>query len=98
MTRYQTPNALRHDARTLAEEARALLEATAEVSDEKIAEARARLNEALASGKQTFARLQDKANQSVQAADQTIRSRPYQSIAIAFGVGALLGYLLTRGE
>jgi ElaB/YqjD/DUF883 family membrane-anchored ribosome-binding protein len=98
MTRYETPNALRHDAQTLAEDARALLDATAEITDEKVAEARQRLTEALADGKQTIARLREKAGQGIQAADQTIRSNPYQSIAIAFGVGALVGFLLRRRD
>jgi ElaB/YqjD/DUF883 family membrane-anchored ribosome-binding protein len=98
MTRYETPDALRHDARKLAEDARALLEATAEVTDEKVAEARRRLTEALADGKQTYARLREKANQGAKAADQAIRGHPYQSITIALGVGALLGFLVARRD
>jgi ElaB/YqjD/DUF883 family membrane-anchored ribosome-binding protein len=98
MNRYETPTALRHDARTLAEDARALLDATADLTDKKIAEARQRLNEALDSGKQTYARLTDKAVQGAQAVDETIRSNPYQALAIAFGVGALLGFLVTRRD
>ena len=98
MTRYETPDALRHDAHTLAEDARALLEATAQITDEKVAQARQRLTEALAAGKQGFARLQEKASQSAQAADQAIRNNPYQSLAIAFGVGALIGFLVSRRD
>jgi ElaB/YqjD/DUF883 family membrane-anchored ribosome-binding protein len=98
MTRYETPNALRNDARTLAEDARALLEATAEITDEKVAEARQRLNDALESGKSVVAGLQQKASQTAQAADQAIRNNPYQSITIAFGIGALLGYLVSRRD
>jgi ElaB/YqjD/DUF883 family membrane-anchored ribosome-binding protein len=98
MTRYETPNALRNDARTLADDARALLDATAEVTDQKVAEARQRLNEALASGKQAVVRAQEKACQGAQAADEAIRGHPYQSIAIAFGVGALIGLLMTRRD
>lgn len=98
MNRYETPDALRHDVRTLSEDARALLDATAELTDAKVTEARERLTEALNSSKATFNRISEKAAQGVQAADQTIRSNPYQSIAIAFGVGALLGYLLGRRD
>jgi ElaB/YqjD/DUF883 family membrane-anchored ribosome-binding protein len=98
MTRYETPIALRHDAHTLAQDTRALLEATAELTDQKVAEARERLNKALASGKQTYACLQEKADQSVQAADRVIRKHPYKSIAVVFGVGALLGYLISRRD
>jgi ElaB/YqjD/DUF883 family membrane-anchored ribosome-binding protein len=96
MNRYETPNALRHDARTLAQDARALLDATAEITDEKIAEARERLAAALNSGKQTCDRLQEKASQGARAADAAIRSHPYESIAVALGVGTLLGFVLSR--
>jgi ElaB/YqjD/DUF883 family membrane-anchored ribosome-binding protein len=98
MSRYETPNALRNDARTLADDARALLEATSEITDEKVAEARQRLTDALESGRQTFSRIQEKASQGAQMADQAIRNNPYQSIAIAFGVGALLGFLVSRRD
>ena len=98
MPRYETPNALRHDARTLAVDARALLDVPADLTDQKIAEARQHLLDALASGKQTYARLSDKAVQGAQAVDQTIRSNPYQSLAVAFGVGALLGFLVSRRD
>jgi ElaB/YqjD/DUF883 family membrane-anchored ribosome-binding protein len=96
MTRYETPDALRKDASTLADDARALLEATASATDEKIAQARERLQDALDSGKEAYSRLTDKCVQGAQAVDQTIRANPYQSLAIAFGVGALLGFLVSR--
>jgi ElaB/YqjD/DUF883 family membrane-anchored ribosome-binding protein len=98
MSRYETPTALRNDAQTLTEDAKALLEATSEITDVKVAEARKRLNSAIESSKLTFGRLKDKATESAQLADQTIRSHPYQSIAIAFGIGALLGFLVSRRD
>jgi ElaB/YqjD/DUF883 family membrane-anchored ribosome-binding protein len=98
MNSSEAADDLRQDAHTLADDARALLDATAGLTDEKIAEARQRLLAALESGKQTCARLTDKALQGAQAVDQTIRSNPYQSLAIAFGVGALLGFLVSRRD
>jgi ElaB/YqjD/DUF883 family membrane-anchored ribosome-binding protein len=96
MSRYETPDALKHDAHTLAEDAQALLDATSDLTDQKIAEARQRLSDALESGKRAYSRLTEKAVQGAQAVDDTIRSNPYQSLAIAFGVGALLGFLVSR--
>ncbi len=96
MTRYETPNALRHDAHTLVEDARALLDATADVTDEKVTEARQRLNEALEGSRTTYKNIQEKAKQGAQAVDQAIRNHPYQSMAIAFGVGSILGLLWSR--
>ncbi len=95
-SRYETPEALKHDAHSLAEDARALLEATAEVADEKVAEARKRLESALAESKTTLYRVREKAVQSAKAADQVVRRHPYESIALAFGVGALVGCLIAR--
>jgi len=96
--RYETPGAVRHDAHTLADDARALLEATSEIADDKIAAARERLSSALASGKQTYARIQQKVADGAKVADQTVRTHPYQSIAVGFGVGILVGLLVARRE
>ena len=96
MNRYKTPEAVRHDIDTLSEEARVLVEATAQVADEKVATARKRIAEALDNGKQTWTQLQARAARAAQLADRTVRTHPYQSIAVAFGVGALLALLLLR--
>lgn len=96
MNRYETPNALRHDAHTLAEDARALLDATAEITDKKISDARKRLTEALEHGQETYARLQEKVVRGAKVADQAVHDHPYPTVAAAFGVGVLLGFLLSR--
>jgi len=96
MARFETPKALRNDARTLADEARALLSATSEITDEKIAEARQRLTDALARRNELCDRVQEKTNEGAKAVDQVIRDHPYGSLAVAFGVGALVGCLTTR--
>jgi len=80
----------------LAEDARALMAATADVAGEKVSEARKRLAAALESGKEIYGRARDKAVDSARAADEVVREHPYQAIGIAFGAGALLGYLLAR--
>jgi len=94
MTSYKTPSAVRSDARTLAGKARALRNATVEMAEEEVAEARHRLAEVMNYGKESYASLQKKSK----AADKTIRSHPYQSIAVAFGVGTLLGFLASRRD
>jgi len=83
---------------TLAEDARALMAATADVAGEKVAEARRRLASALDSGKQMFGRVRDKTVDGVKAADELVRDNPYQTLAIAFGVGAVIGFLLGRRD
>ena len=85
-----------NDMGTLAEDARALMAATADVAGDKVAEARKRLAAALDSGKQIFGRVREKAVESAKAADQVVRENPYQTLVIAVGVGAMVGYLLGR--
>jgi ElaB/YqjD/DUF883 family membrane-anchored ribosome-binding protein len=93
---FETPGALRHDAHTLAEDARALLTATSEIADQKIAEARDRLAATLESGKQTYARFQEKTAQGARMADEAVRNNPYKTVAMAFVLGTIVGLWLTR--
>src|SRR5882672_7529085 len=85
-----------NDMGTLAEDARALMAATADVAGEKVGEARKRLAAALESGKELYGRARDKAVECAKATDQAVREHPYQAIGIALGVGALVGYLVAR--
>jgi len=87
-------HATENDFGTLAEDARALMAATADVAGDKVGEARKRLAAALESGKQIYGRVRDKAVEGAKAADQTVRENPYQAMAIAFGVGAVIGYFV----
>jgi ElaB/YqjD/DUF883 family membrane-anchored ribosome-binding protein len=85
-----------NDTGTLAEDARALMAATADVAGDKVAEARERFVTALENGKELVGRVRDKAVGRAKAADQVVRESPYQTIAIAFGVGTVIGFLLAR--
>ena len=88
--------AISNDMGQLAEDARALIAATADVAGEKVSEARKRLAAALENGKEIYGRAREKAVEGVKAADEVVRDHPYQAIGIAFGVGALVGYLVSR--
>ena len=89
-------HATTNDMGTLAEAARALMAATADVAGEEVGEARKRLAAALDSAKEIAGRVRDKAVEGANAADQAVRDKPYQAIGIAFGVGALMGLLVMR--
>ena len=80
----------------LLEDAKELLAATAHVAEEKVVEARKRLTTAIEKGKETWSNVQEKAIASAKATDRVIRDNPYKTIAVALGVGALIGYLLRR--
>ncbi len=88
--------AISNDMGQLAEDARALMVATADVAGEKVSEARKRLAVALERGKEIYGRVKEKAVEGAKAADEAVHEHPYQAIGIAFGVGAILGYLVSR--
>ena len=88
--------AINNDMGRLAEDAGALMAATAAVAGEKVVEARKRLAAALESGKQVYGRVRDKTIEKAKAVDENVREHPYQAIGIALGVGALIGYLVSR--
>ena len=85
-----------HDLGTLAEDAKALLSATADVAEDKVVAARARLSAALERGREAWGTVRVRAVQGAKATDKAIRNHPYQAIGIAMGAAALLGFLLTR--
>src|ERR1051325_3121600 len=84
------------DPKTVAQDAEALMKATASQAGEKVVELRERLSSALESAKVTAQRLEEKTIEAAKATDRTIREHPYQSIGIAFGVGLLIGVLVAR--
>ena len=82
-----------NDIGTLAEDARVLLAATADVAGEKVAEARKRLAAALESGKEVYGRVRERTVERAKELDEAVRENPYAAIGIALGVGALIGIL-----
>jgi len=71
--------AIRRDLGRLAEDARALVAATADVAGEKVAEARKRLAAALEDGKEIYDRLSEKAVDCTAAADKAVGRNIYTS-------------------
>ena len=88
--------AISNDMGQLAEDAQALMAATADVAGEKVKEARNRLAAALARAKEICGRAREKVVQGAKAADEAVHEHPYQAIAIGVGVGAVLGFLMAR--
>jgi ElaB/YqjD/DUF883 family membrane-anchored ribosome-binding protein len=80
----------------LVDDTRSLLAATAHDTEDVVVEARNRLQSALDATGESCARVKAKAIESAKVADKAIRDNPYQAVGIAFGVGAVLGFLLSR--
>lgn len=81
------------DASNLAQDARNLVTATADVANEKVSQARERLSAALDNGKEIYGRARDQVVKGAKAADEVVHDNPYKVIGIAVGIGLLLGYL-----
>lgn len=88
------------DLQTLSRDAEDLLKATAGDVSDKAKEARSRVAAALERAKVTCVHLQEQtlatAKAAAKKADTVIRDHPYESIGVAFGVGLLIGVLVTR--
>jgi len=84
------------DLKVVTADAEALLRTLANETGEKAVALRAKLTAAVESAKVTYHRLEEKAIAGAKATDKTIRAHPYESIGVAFGVGLLVGVLVTR--
>ena len=80
----------------LAEHARALMSATADVAGEKAQEARKRLASALERRKEITAKARETVVESAKAVDSAVHEHPYLAIGIASGFSALLGFVAAR--
>lgn len=85
-----------NDMGTLAKDARSLINATTDVASQKLGEARQRVVEKVESAKEAAGRVRDQAVDYAKAADEAMHQNPYQVLGIAFGLGAIVGYLLSR--
>jgi ElaB/YqjD/DUF883 family membrane-anchored ribosome-binding protein len=84
--------------KSVTEDAENFVRETGAGLSEKAREARARLAASLASAKAGLTRLGEKSVEGAKATDRVIRANPYQSIGIAFGLGILIGVLVTRNR
>ncbi len=71
------------------------MEATEHGDNEK-RDLRAKLEAATEKAKEVCQRLQDQTAATAKAADKAVREHPYQAIGVAFGVGVLIGVLVSR--
>ena len=73
-----------------------LIQSSAGAVGEKVHEMRERLAQTLESAKAACRRLEKKAVEGAKATDRVIRDHPYPSIGVGFGIGLLIGVLVTR--
>ena len=79
-----------------------LLKATASQTGERVAAARTRMQETIENTRERLTEIQDtavdKARAAARATDQLVHDNPWKAIAIAGGVGFLLGLLVHRRD
>ncbi len=59
---------------------------------------RTKLSASLEAAKATYHDLQDRVVAGAKRTDKYVHENPYPAIGVAFGLGALLGYLVTRSS
>ncbi len=94
-TKKQT-DSIHESMENVVDDARALIAATADVAQEKVVRARQRLADTMETAKDTYALVQTKTIAGARATDKMVRAKPYQSAGVAFGIGALIGFLMGR--
>jgi len=91
---------LMDDIAAVIRDAESLLRATASETGEKVGEARARAEESVRQAKERLAAIEQEAVRRAQVlagdADTFVRGNPWQAIALAAGVGLVLGLLANR--
>ena len=87
---------LAQDLRILIHDAEELLKAGKLEAGSKLEELKSRLQASVGRMKETCQNLEDKVVAGAKATDKVIREHPYESIGVAFGVGLLIGVLVTR--
>ena len=84
------------DLKTVTKDAEELLKTVSGEQGNGSHEMRMRLSSAIDSAKATYRRMEEKAVAGAKATDKVIREHPYESLGIAFGLGLLVGVLVTR--
>ena len=95
-TNEGTTDKLVTDLKRVVRDSEELLKDSAGAVGEKAHEMRERLVQTLEAAKATCRRLEEKAIEGAKATDKVIREHPYHSIGVAFGIGLLIGVLVTR--
>ncbi len=98
-TTAESPEALAENLRTLIAEAeKALAASVGEHAEGHLADLHDRLESARERIATLYADTRTKVTAGAKQADTTIRAHPYESLAIALGVGVLLGAVLRRNS
>jgi len=97
--RTETPDDVVDHISRLMNEAEALMVGpVSEKTKDRISELRARFDELQAKAGVVYEDARKKVIQGAKATDETIRAHPYESLAVALGIGVLIGALIRRSN
>lgn len=85
-----------NDLKVVIRDADSLLKATAGEVGETARAAREKLTATLESAQFTCRQLEEKAREQARSTDHLVRTHPYESIGVAFGIGLLFGAMLGK--
>ncbi len=95
-----TKDRLIADFKTVVSDAEELIKATASQTGERAQAARARIEESLSEARERLATLQDdlidQSKAAARAINRMVHDNPWQSVAVAAGIGFLLGLITDR--
>ena len=98
-SKIETPEEVAEHIRRLMDEAEAMLVGpVADRAAEKFGDLRSRFEELQSKAVDAYGDARKKVIAGARATDETIRTHPYESLAIALGVGVLLGAFLRRNH
>lgn len=98
-SRAESPEEVAEHISRLMDEAEAML--VGPVSDrvaDKFSDLRARMQQLQSKAMDAYGDARQKVVAGAKATDETIRSHPYESLAVALGIGVLLGALIRRSN
>ncbi|MBI5434368.1 MAG: DUF883 family protein [Planctomycetes bacterium] len=81
---------------SVAGHARTLIEATVDAADQRVVGARDGLLRALEAGGDVLDHAKERVEEGARSVDKLVRKHPYETLAVAFGVGLLAGVLARR--
>ncbi len=98
-SKIETPEEVAEHIRRLMDEAEAMLVGpVADRAAEKFTDLRSRFAELQTKAVDAYGDARKRVIAGARATDETIRTHPYESLAIALGVGVLLGAFLRRNN
>ena len=98
-SKIETPEEVAEHIRRLMDEAEAMLVGpVANRAAEKFTDLRSRFGELQTKAVDAYGDARKKVIEGARVTDETIRTHPYESLAIALGIGVLLGALIRRNN